>query len=124
MSNDTLKMTAKRVLVTGSGTGIGRETALEFARQGADVVLHYAHDEKGARSAVQEIRALGRCAEAFKADFDRVSEAVRLGEQAIGFLGGLDCLVNNTGITFNKPFLDVQPEQFDRLFNVNIRAQF
>lgn len=124
MSNHDLKMTGKRILATGSGTGIGREIALEFARQGADVALHYAHDEKGARSAVEEIRALGRRAEAFKADFDRAEEAANLGEQAIGFLGGLDCLVNNSGITFNKPFLDVTPAQFDRLFNVNIRAQF
>ena len=124
MTNQNLKMAGKRVLVTGSGTGIGREIALEFARQGADVVVHYAHDEKGARSAVEEIRAMGRRVEAFKADFDRVDEAVRLGEQAIGFLGGLDGLVNNSGITFNKPFLDVKPEQFDRVYHVNIRAQF
>lgn len=117
-------MAGRRVLVTGSGTGIGHETALEFARQGADVVVHYAHDERGARAAVQEIRAMGRRSEVFQADFDHVDQAVRLGEQAIGFLGGLDCLVNNSGITFNKPFLEVKPEQFDRLYHVNVRAQF
>jgi NAD(P)-dependent dehydrogenase (short-subunit alcohol dehydrogenase family) len=122
--NSTLRMAGKRVLVTGSGTGIGREVALEFARQGADVVVHYGHDAKGARSAVEEIRAMGRRSEAFQADFDRVSEAVKLGDQAIGFLGGIDCLINNAGITLNKPFMEVSPEQFDRLYNVNIRAQF
>jgi NAD(P)-dependent dehydrogenase (short-subunit alcohol dehydrogenase family) len=124
MTAQPLRMSGKRVLVTGSGTGIGREIALEFARQGADVVLHFAHDEKGARAAVAEIRGMGKRAEAFKADFDRVDEAARLGDQALGFLGGLDCLINNAGITFNKPFLDVTPEQFDRLYHVNIRAQF
>ena len=124
MMNQNSRMAGQRVLVTGSGTGIGHEIALEFARQGADVVVHFAHDEEGARSAVQEIRALGRRAEAFKADFDRVEEAAKLGDQAIGFLGGIDCLVNNSGITFNKPFLDVKPEQFDRVYHVNIRAQF
>jgi len=75
-----------------------------------------------ARAAVEEIRALGRRAEAFQADFDRVEQAVRLGDQAIGFPGGLDCLVNNSGITFNKPFLDVTAGQFDRLYNVNIHG--
>jgi len=119
-----LKLPGKRVLVTGSGTGIGREIALEFARQGADVVVHYAHDAKGARSAVEEIRAMGRRSESFAADFDRVEEAVKLGDQAVEFLGGIDCLVNNSGITFNRPFPEVTPEQFDRLYHVNVRAPY
>ncbi len=114
----------KRVLVTGSGTGIGREIALEFARQGADVALHYSHHDAGARSAVQEIQALGRRAAAFQADFNDVAQVQSLGRQAINFLGGIDCLVNNAGITFNRPFLTVTPEQFDTVYHVNIRAQF
>jgi NAD(P)-dependent dehydrogenase (short-subunit alcohol dehydrogenase family) len=121
---NTNKFSGKRVLVTGSGTGIGREIALEFARQGADVVVHYAHDSKGARSAVEEIRAMGRRSEAFAADFDRVEEAVKLGDQAVDFLGGIDCLVNNSGITFNLPFPEVTLEQFDRLYHVNVRAPY
>ena len=55
----TRRMEGKRVLVTGSGTGIGRGVALEFAREGAAVVLHYAHSEAGAASAVDEIRSAG-----------------------------------------------------------------
>ena len=118
------KLSGKRALVTGSGTGIGREIAIEFARQGADVILHYAHSGEGARTAVGEIRAMGRRAEAFSANFDVVDEVVCLGNAAIDFLGGVDCLVNNAGITFNKPFLKVTREQFDMMYHVNIRAQF
>ncbi len=118
------KLQGKRALVTGSGTGIGREIALEFARQGADVVLHYAHSGVGAASAVEEIRRLGRRAEVFQADFDRLEEVQSLAQRAIDFLGGIDCLVNNSGITLNKPFLQVTPEQFEVLYHVNVRAQY
>ena len=122
--NPPLKMQGKRVLVTGSGTGLGREMALEFARQGADVVLHYSSTKEGALTARDEIRAMGRRCEMFHADFAKVEEAVRLGEQAIRFLGGVDCLINNSGICLNKPFQEVKPEWFDLLLNVNVRAQF
>jgi NAD(P)-dependent dehydrogenase (short-subunit alcohol dehydrogenase family) len=118
------RLAGKKALVTGSGTGIGREIALEFARQGADVVLHYAHSDTGAKSAVAEIEAIGRRAAAFKANFDIVDEVVALGESALEFLGGMNCLVNNAGITFNKPFQKVTREQFDQMYHVNIRAQF
>jgi len=118
------KLAGKRALVTGSGTGIGREIALEFARQGADVVLHYAHSGTGAESAAEEIRAMGRQAVVFKADFDQVDQVIGLAQQAVEFLGGVDCLVNNSGITLNRPFLQVTREQFDVLYHVNIRAQF
>lgn len=117
------RLTGKRALVTGAGTGIGREVALEFARQGADVVLHYAVD-RGAVTAAEEIQALGRRAVALQADFDSVDEVCSLADKALEFLGGIDCLVNNAGITLNKPFLKVTREQFDRVFHVNFRAQF
>lgn len=118
------RLVGKKAIVTGSGTGIGREVALEFARQGADVVLHYAHSDTGAKSAVEEIASMGRKATAFKANFGVVDEVVEFGEKAIGFLGGIDCLVNNAGITMNMPFLKSTPEQFETLYSVNIRAQF
>jgi NAD(P)-dependent dehydrogenase (short-subunit alcohol dehydrogenase family) len=117
------RLKGKKTLVTGSGTGIGREIALEFARQGSDVVLHYAKDS-GAPSAAEEIRAMGRRAAVFQANFENVDEVVALANKATDFLGGLDCLVNNAGVTFNKPFLKISPEQFDFIFHVNFRAQF
>ncbi len=122
--NTNAKLAGRRALVTGSGTGIGREIALEFARQGADVALHYAHSGAGAESAAEEIQAMGRRATTFQADFDNVDQVVELARQAAGFLGGVDCLVNNAGITFNRPFFEVRREQFDLLYHVNVRAQF
>lgn len=118
------RLDGKKTLVTGSGTGIGREIALEFARQGADVVLHYAHAEELAASAVDEIRAIGRKAEVFKADFTNLDDVLLLANRAIDFLGRIDCLVNNAGITFNRPFLRVTPQQYEQMYNVNVRAPY
>jgi NAD(P)-dependent dehydrogenase (short-subunit alcohol dehydrogenase family) len=118
------KMTGKKVLVTGSGTGLGREIALEFARQGADVVLHYAHSSEGAASAVEEIRIAGGKSTAVKADLSNVEEAIQLAKSAITFLGGLDVLVNNAGISMTLEFEKVSPEQYDTVYNVNVRAQY
>lgn len=123
MSNE-LRLEGKRALVTGSGTGIGHEIALEFAREGADVVLHYSHSAAGAEEAAEQIRAMDKKAVAIQADFCDVDQVQELGHKAIEFLGGIDCLVNNAGITFNKRFLKVTREQYDTTYNVNIRAQF
>lgn len=117
-------MKGKKVLVTGSGTGIGREIALEFARRGADVVLHYAHSADGALSAVEEIRSAGGKAMAIKADLNDVNQAIMLATQAVEFLDGMDVLVNNAGITMTLEFEKVTPEQFEMMYNVNVRAQF
>src|SRR5450759_125391 len=113
------RLNGKRALVTGSGTGLGREIALEFARQGADVVLHYSHSDYGEKSAVDEKKSMGRKSAAFKDDLVDLDEVVVLVDRAVDFLGGIDCLVNNAGVTFNKAFLKVTREQFDLTYNVN-----
>lgn len=118
------KLKGKKALVTGAGTGIGREVALEFARQGADVVVHYNLHDATVASTVEEILGMGKRAIAIRADFESVEETLKLAQEGLQFLGGIDCLVNNAGITFNKPFDRITPQQFDRLFHVNVRAQF
>ena len=124
MENRSKRMDDKRVLVTGSGTGIGRGIALEFAREGASVVLHYSHSKDGALAAVQEIEGFGGRAAAFQADFRDLDQVRSLAERALEFLGGIDVLVNNAGITMNKPFEETTPEQFDTLYDVNVRAPY
>lgn len=129
MSNPELKekdgrLRSKKALITGAGTGIGKGIALEYARQGADVAIHYAHSKKGALETVEAVLATGRRVRAFEADLSRVEAGRDLGRDAADFLGGLDILVNNAGITLNQPFEEVTPEQFDTLYNVNVRAQF
>jgi NAD(P)-dependent dehydrogenase (short-subunit alcohol dehydrogenase family) len=123
-SASTAPPAPRKVLVTGSGSGIGREIALEFARAGADVAIHFLRGKEGANSAVKEIQSQGRRAAAFHADLNDVRAAKEMTIAAAEFLGGLDVLINNAGITMNLPFEKVQPEQFDTLYQVNVRAQF
>ncbi len=114
----------KLVLVTGAGTGIGQGIAIALAQMGADVALHYSRSAEGALAAVEQIRALGRRAIAIQGDLEVVSECRRVVDEGAAFLGGLDGLVNNAGITTTIDFLDVTEEQFNRSYNLNIRGQF
>lgn len=117
-------MQGKRVLVTGSGTGIGRGIAVAFVQAGARVAFHYSSNAANAAKAVEEVQEADGEAAAFGADFKSIEQVQGLGEQALDYLGGLDVLVNNAGITMNRPFEQVTPEQFDTLYHVNIRAMF
>ena len=119
-----LKLHGKKALITGSDCGIGREIALEFARQGADVVFHYVENDASVRSAIQQVQSWGRKAAAFQADFDNLEQTIELAERAIECFAGINCLVNNAGVTMNRPFLKVTPEQFDKMFHVNFRGQY
>ena len=119
-----MNMKDKCVVVTGSGMGIGREIGLEFARCGADVAFHYGRSSAGALSAVEEAAELGVRARAFAADFSDLEQALGFAAEARQFLGRIDVLVNNAGITFNRSFLQSEPAQFQRLYDVNVRAGF
>lgn len=119
-----LRLQGKKALVTGSDTGIGYEIGLEFARQGADVVFHYIQSDESVKKAVAQVQAMGRRSSAFQADFDVLDQVFRLADQASEFLGGVNCLVNNAGVTMNRPFLKTTPEQFDKMFHINFRGQY
>ncbi|MEM8944709.1 MAG: glucose 1-dehydrogenase [Planctomycetota bacterium] len=122
--NTNGRLSGKRVLVTGAGTGLGAGIAVECAREGASVAVHYGRSKAGADAVVRQIRELGGRAEAFATDLADLKEVVDLATSATEFLGGLDVLVNNAGITMNMPFDQVTPEQFDQLYNVNVRGPY
>lgn len=122
--SDGRRLAGKRVVVTGAGTGIGRGVAIECARAGAKVAVHYSHSESKANEVVGKIEAVGGQAQAFGADFNDLTAVERLADGASAYLGGVDLLVNNAGITFNVPFDRITPQQFDTLYNVNVRGGF
>lgn len=113
----------RRVLVTGAGTGIGRGVALAFARTGAQVAVHYSATTAGPEVAA-EIIAEGGTAKAFLADFRQPESYAELAAEATTWLGGLDVLVNNAGISLNLPFAKVSQHHFDVLYNVNVKAPY
>lgn len=119
-----MRLEGKKALVTGAGTGIGREVALELAREGADVVLTYYSSGEGAEAACAEIKAMGRMAATVRANLALVEDCHRAVDEAIGALGGLDILVNNAGRTESGSFYEVTRADFDRLYDINIRGQF
>ncbi|WP_250452556.1 SDR family oxidoreductase [Caballeronia sp. ATUFL_M2_KS44] len=85
---------ARAVLVTGAGKRIGRGIALEFARQGWNVAVHYGHSEREAHETVAQIEALGRRAVALKADLADETETARLVPACVEAFGALQCVVN------------------------------
>ena len=121
---ENLPLSGKLALVTGAGIGIGQGVADELARQGAAVVLHYSRSAAGAQQTAEEINARGGRATTIQADLAKVEECRRLIDEAGAFLGGLDILVNNSGVTARAEFADVTPELFDETFAINFRSQF
>ena len=115
-------LTGKGALVTGAGTGIGQGIAIELARQGASVAVHYSHSEAGARETIAAITAAGGTVHLVHGDLAVVADCHRVVAEAAAALGGLDILVNNAGRSVTQPIADVDEETFDALFNLNMRG--
>jgi NAD(P)-dependent dehydrogenase (short-subunit alcohol dehydrogenase family) len=120
------RLKGRRALVTGSDSGIGRATAIAFAREGADVALVYLPDEESdAKEVVALIEAEGRKAIAIPGDIKDPAFCKVLVEEAVKGLGGLDILVNNAGKQVSKPAVgEITPEQFDATLKTNLYALF
>ena len=117
-------LSGKRALVTGAGMGIGQGIAVEMARQGADVAVHYAHSEKDANETASEIERLGVKHALVQGDLSKVSECERVVDEAASSLGGLDVLVNNAGVTRALDFLDTDEATYDEVFDLNMKGYF
>jgi 3-oxoacyl-[acyl-carrier protein] reductase len=119
-----MNLEGKAALVTGASRGIGREIALELARQGANVAVNFAGSEAKANEVVDEIKALGRDAFTVKCDVsdsDQVSEMIKA---AVDRFGKLDILVNNAGITRDNLLMRMKEEEWDEVININLKGVF
>jgi NAD(P)-dependent dehydrogenase (short-subunit alcohol dehydrogenase family) len=115
----------KTALVTGASRGIGRAAALELAKAGAQVLVHYGRNAAEARSVVDEIKAAGGRAEAIGADLAAPDGAHQLAAKVRAIVGDrLDILVANAGVSKAATIEKTTVEDFDALFAVNVRAPF
>jgi glucose 1-dehydrogenase len=115
-------LSGKKALVTGAGMGIGQGIAVELARRGAEVAVHYAHTEP--EETVSQIEKLGGRVAIVQGDLSSVGECERTVDAAAEALGGLDTLVNNAGVTKTLDFLDTDEEIYDSVFDLNMKGYF
>jgi 3-oxoacyl-[acyl-carrier protein] reductase len=119
-----MNVNGKIALVTGASRGIGKEIALELAREGANVVVNYSGSEAKANEVVDEIKSMGREAVAIQcnvADSDSVQSMVK---DTISQFGTLDILVNNAGITKDNLLMRMKENEWDDVININLKGVF
>ena len=116
----------KIVIVTGGALGIGRATAIEFAREGAQVTVADVNADAG-RSALNEIDAVGSGGHLVVADVARASECDRVVRETVSRFGGVDVLFNNVGIQPHESYQNAEgttEEMWDRILDVNLKSYF
>jgi NAD(P)-dependent dehydrogenase (short-subunit alcohol dehydrogenase family) len=118
-----MELQGQVAIVTGAGRGIGRATALELARLGADVVVAEL-DRDGADTTAKLVKDLGRRAVVVPTDVTRRPALAEMVERTRSALGRIDILVNNAGIYRAAATLDVTEEHWDAVMAINARAVF
>jgi glucose 1-dehydrogenase len=115
-----LRLRDKVAIVTGAATGIGKAIAMKFAGEGARIMIDYHGDPERAWGVVEEIKAQGGAAAAFKADVSREEEVKQLVDAAVTEFGSLDILVNNAGIEQQMPFLETPLDVWKKVIDTNL----
>jgi NAD(P)-dependent dehydrogenase (short-subunit alcohol dehydrogenase family) len=118
-----MELSGQTAIVTGAGRGIGRATALELARMGADIVIAEL-DKTNAEKVAAEIQALGRKALVIPTDVTKQADLKAMAEQTKKQFGRIDVLINNAGIYRAAASLDVTEEHWDAIMNINAKAVF
>ncbi|WP_166243086.1 SDR family NAD(P)-dependent oxidoreductase [Paenibacillus turpanensis] len=118
-----MKLADKAVLITGSGSGIGRSSALLFAKEGAKVIVNDIDPGNGQQT-VDDIRRAGGEAVYVQADVTDPESVESMVRQALNEYGQIDVLFNNAGISGVGAIHELEPEQWDQVMKVNIRGVF
>lgn len=121
------RLVGKRALITGGDSGIGRATAIAFAREGARVAIaHLPQEEADAQDTREVIERGGGSCTTIAADLRAEDDCARLAEEAAGVLGGIDVLVNNAGFQMAQPgnITNFPHGQLEQVFTTNLFAAF
>lgn len=119
-----MKLAGKAALVTGSSRGVGRNVALAYGREGANVLINYTTSEGPAQEVVEELRSMGRTAVAVRADVAVKADVERMMAIAKEAFGRLDILVNNAG--FSRPGMlhNLSEENWDAVVDTHLKGTF
>lgn len=118
-----MRLAERIAVVTGAGSGIGREIALRFAREGAAVMVVDRNEEPAQRTA-EEIRTAGGSAQSVRADISSPEDIVGMVQTLEAGFGRADILVNNAGVGFHRAFLDTTLQDFERVIRINLTGTF
>lgn len=118
------RLKGQSALVTGATSGIGKAIAIEFAKEGAQVLINYVADEQSLDQMLQEIKTFGGTAIAFQADVSNEEQVKAMFKYIIDSFGTIDILVNNAGIQKDSPFVDMSLHDWQLVLNVNLTGQF
>ncbi len=113
----------KVAIVTGGARGIGKEIALAFAREGADICICDV-EEKSLEEAVRELKSLGREAIGLRVDVTNLSQVEEMVQKVLDKFSKIDILINNAGITRDNLLLRMKEQEWDAVLNVNLKGTF